>query len=111
VADLLNHRIQEFDLDGNYVRQWGSFGTADGQFNYPLFIAVDAAGYLFVSDAGNSRVQKFKPDGSYYAQFGAAGAGDGQFSGPIGIDVDSNGNVYVADHDSNARVQIFSPSP
>ena len=33
VADSGNHRIQVFDRDGTFVRGWGGFGAAPGQFN------------------------------------------------------------------------------
>lgn len=35
VADSGNHRIQVFDRDGTFVRGWGGFGAAPGQFNEP----------------------------------------------------------------------------
>jgi hypothetical protein len=36
----------------------GGPGLAPGQFNNPWSIALDAAGNLYVADAGNHRVQK-----------------------------------------------------
>jgi len=39
-----NHRIQVFDSTGNYLREWGSEGTAPGQFMYPLDVTVDSSG-------------------------------------------------------------------
>jgi hypothetical protein len=92
----------------NYVTQWGSYGSGNGQFNTPLGIAVDFAGNVYVADALNSRVQKFSSSGDFITSWGSSGSGDGQFSSVLqGIAVDNAGNVYVADS-YNYRVQEFS---
>ena len=59
VADTLNDRIQVFTSDGTFVKQWGSSGSGDGQFNAPYGIAVDGSGFVYVADTFNNRVQKF----------------------------------------------------
>ncbi|WP_394326021.1 6-bladed beta-propeller [Methanosarcina horonobensis] len=41
VVDTQNNRIQKFDDYGNFVTQWGSSGTGDGEFSNPQGIAVD----------------------------------------------------------------------
>lgn len=81
-------------------------GTADGEFRYPSFIAVSAAGELYVSDGLNSRVQAFGRDGRFARQVGKAGDGPGSFARPKGLAVDSEGHVYVVDAAFN-NVQIF----
>jgi hypothetical protein len=51
VADSLNHRVQIFDSEGNYTRQFGTEGKeADGQFYCPSGLASDAHGNLLVVD-------------------------------------------------------------
>jgi len=115
VADTFNHRIQKFDLAGNFLTAWGrpgatdqpGFGT-DTQFFGPRDIAFDRQGRLLVTDTGNKRVQVFDRNGNFIAQFGGAGDGDGQFNEPVGIAVDANGNIYVADT-WNRRIQVFDP--
>ena len=32
VTDMKNSRVQVFDKDFNFKRQWGSFGNGSGQF-------------------------------------------------------------------------------
>lgn len=61
VTDTGNQRVQKFDREGNFITQWGGFGSVDGQFNFPFGIAVDARGSVFVADSSNTRVQQFLP--------------------------------------------------
>jgi DNA-binding beta-propeller fold protein YncE len=67
VADLGNHRIQQFAptaLDANqydFVTAWGAAGAGNGQFNQPIDLAVDDNGTVFVVDFANVRIQVFAP--------------------------------------------------
>lgn len=91
-----------------YISQFGSFGTGDSQFNYPLDLAIDST-RIYVVDSNNNRVQVFnKITGAFIAKFGAVGSGDGQFNSPINVSVDDN-YIYVLDQ-GNYRVQIFNKS-
>lgn len=119
VVDTNNSRIQKFDLSGNYLSQWGSYGTDNGQFRFVDFaggtqgpeggIALDGSGNVYVVDNFNCRVQKFSSDGTYLTQWGGQGSGDAQFLFPSGIAIDKTRNrVYVVDsstaNNSNANV-------
>jgi sugar lactone lactonase YvrE len=46
---------------GNPHAGFTTAGSAEGQFNVGMGIAVDGNGYLYVADFGNSRIQKFSP--------------------------------------------------
>ncbi|MBZ0270213.1 SMP-30/gluconolactonase/LRE family protein, partial [bacterium] len=88
---------------------WGSFGTADGQFNGPMGIDLDASGNVYVADFTNHRVQKFDGGGVFLAKWGTFGSGDGEFMNPRDVAVDAAGNVYVSD-ELNHRIQKFDGS-
>lgn len=107
VADTNNHRIQEFDAIGNFIKAWGAQGSSAGLFKYPSAVAVDSSGFIYVCDSFNNRIQKFDEDGNYIAEWGAEGTDDGQFIIPFDIKIDLDDNVYVADG-GNDRVQVFS---
>ncbi len=116
VADSGNHRVQEFDANGQFVTQWGSQGTEAGQFQEPWGIAVDTEGNVYVADTWNHRIQKFDAEGNFLLQWGGyrstggeAVGEEGFFWGPRDIATDAAGNVYVTDT-GNKRVQVFDPN-
>ena len=79
-----------------FMLKWGSQGSGEGQFNYPVRVAVDASGNVYAADCINSRVQKFTADGVFVTQWHVAySSTDGSDNQPFGITVDPAGNVYV----------------
>jgi DNA-binding beta-propeller fold protein YncE len=107
VADSQNHRIQKFTAAGEFIIQWGSFGTGEGEFDWPLGIMTDPNNFVYVTEKNNHRVQKFNLDGTFVTQWGTYGSEDGNFNSPNGIAADGSGSVYVADL-KNDRIQKFS---
>ena len=91
----------------NFVTNWGTQGTTDGQFDLPVGVALDSSGNIYVAEYGNNRIQKFNSNGTFITKWGTFGSSDGQFLLPHGVAVDSSSNVYVADLDNN-RIQKFS---
>ncbi len=93
------------------TRAIGAPGNANGQFNNPKNIALDAQGNLYVADSDNNRIEKFDATGKFLLAWGTrspdnAPAPNGTFNQPWGIAVDRSGNVYVADT-WNHRIQKF----
>ncbi len=85
----------------------GDGGPAtSARLNYPLGVAVDSMGNLYIADAENYRIRKVDAAGiiSTVAGNGTEGfSGDGgvatdaQLNGPSDVSVDSRGNFYIAD--------------
>jgi DNA-binding beta-propeller fold protein YncE len=100
VSEGANHRIQEFDPNDRFVREW----RPDSGFYGPRDVALGDDGTLFILDQGRGRVVALKPDGSSFA-FGSLGDGDGQLRDPTGLAVGLD-KVYVADG-ANGRIVEF----
>jgi predicted membrane-bound mannosyltransferase/DNA-binding beta-propeller fold protein YncE len=115
VADSLNHRIQKFDPNGQFITSFGGPGESSqpGLFREPWAVAAAPDGSIYVADTWNHRMQHFNADGAYLNGWGVEGNTGGQatgdpgvFFGPRGIAVDKDGRVLVSDT-GNKRVQIF----
>ncbi|HCQ02253.1 MAG TPA: hypothetical protein DIT99_16870 [Candidatus Latescibacteria bacterium] len=96
VVDTNEHMIKVFDLDGNFIRQFGKEGTAEGEFNRPwnIYFSEDE---LYVAGYENKRIEVFDPDGTFKRSLGKYGTGDGELDGPTAITQDANGNIIVTD--------------
>jgi streptogramin lyase len=90
------------------IRQWGSDGSAPGQFHFPAGIAVAPEGDEFVLDSSNQRVERFDARGEFISMWGSAGSADGELLYPKGIALAPDGTILVADT-ANDRVQRFRP--
>jgi len=116
--DKTPDRVSVYSDKGGFIREWGTTGKGDGQFDYPGGIAVSREGEVFVADQTNRRIQVFDRDGRFLRKWGEYGMQPGQFGGniipksrvggPQFIGIDSQGDIFTTEA-SVGRVQKFSP--
>jgi DNA-binding beta-propeller fold protein YncE len=104
VNDRQNHRVQVFDENGKYLREW-SFGPPPSDIH--LFI-ITADRYLWAADRGTSKMLKYDLNGNFLYSWGTWGDFPGGMWGVHGLSVDPDGNFYVAEVDSG-RAQKYRP--
>jgi sugar lactone lactonase YvrE len=111
VADSGNFKVRIVSPTGavSSLAGSGSIGSVDATGSLASFsnlggLALDAAGNVYVADAGNNKIRRITQSGlvTTIAGTGAVGASNGPalgatFFGPSGIAVDSSGTVYVTD--------------
>ncbi len=85
-------RVRVFDPSGAQVRIFGENDDLD----FPNGVAIDDAGYAYVTDSNNGRLLVYGQDGAIVARVGR-GAGEGNLGLPRGVALDGQGRVYVAD--------------
>ena len=69
VVDGSHHRIMVYDLQGQFLFQFGSKGKQPGQLNYPLGIDVSTDNRVYITDSGNHRIQIFSDKGVFLSGF------------------------------------------
>ncbi len=112
ITTVAGNRAQDYSGNG------GDGGPAtSAELCSPAGIAVDAAGNLYIADAGISRIRKVNASGiiTTVAGGGPMNSGDGgpatsaALDNPTGVTVDASGNLYIADTLDN-RVRKVSTS-
>ncbi len=100
VADRENNRVQVFDEEGDFIKQWQDLtGPSD--------VAVDKDGNLYVSELEGRRVSVLSYGGDVLARWDGGSEGTNQFLAPHGICVDSLGSVYLCGVGEGKRVLKF----
>ena len=111
VADAGNYKIRKIARNGDVttVAGSGNQGNTDANgtsasFKFPVGVAVDGSGNVYVSDAGNHKIRKIAPNGDVTTLAGTGSAGNtdangtfASFNSPYGVAVDGDDNVYVSD--------------
>ena len=122
IADPQDNRVRKIGADGSFTVFAGN-GTpgysGDGgaatnaELNWPISLAVDRNGNVYIAEFYNYRIRKVGIDGTIttVAGNGIQGySGDGgpatlaSINGSLGIAVDTAGNLYIADT-NNSRVR------
>src|SRR5688572_1038929 len=107
-ADAGNKRIQVFDVEGKFLREFGNVGT-------PLAMCITrgATQYLYVSHAGDedgmddAAIYKVQLDGRIVGKFGSAGKLPKEFGLANSIDCRSENELLIGEM-TNWRVQKVS---
>lgn len=127
VTDVANKTIRKITPAGavsTLAGLAGVAGTADGagstaRFDYPIGIALDNTGNIFVTEQYVHTIRKITPDGTVSTFVGLAGVNgstDGvgsaaRLSFPLGITVDAANNLFVADQvGTNGRIRKVTAS-
>ena len=59
ITDPEGYRVIEFTGSGEFVRTWGDLGSGPNEIGLAAGVAVDPAGFVWVTDAGNNRILRY----------------------------------------------------
>jgi sugar lactone lactonase YvrE len=114
ISDFNNHVIEKVAPSGavSIFAGTGQVGpprpgpATASPVDYPIGVAVDSTGNLYIADLGNRVIEKVTPTGKLSIVAGVPGvsgtptpgpATKSPLSAPIGAAVDGSGNIYIAD--------------
>ena len=100
-------RITMCNIAGDYLGEFGKYGTEDGAFVWPTAIDVDSQGNVYLADEHRHDIQVWDKDHKYVRKWGGFGTGDSQMNRPSGLAVDSRDQILVSDT-LNSRILRFS---
>jgi DNA-binding beta-propeller fold protein YncE len=105
VGDRENNRIQVFDGDGNFLKQFTNIGAP-----WAICITPGPKQVLYTSDSNPGQIYKMDLDGKILGVFGKAGKQLGQFGWVHEIACPSENTLFVAEL-LNWRVQKLTLHP
>ena len=113
VCDRANDRIQVFNKDGSFVREFQvEPQTLQNGSVWDLVLSEDASQrYIFIADGANMQVVTIdRQTGERLGAFGRPGRMAGNFKWVHNIAIDSKGTLYTAEVGDGRRVQKFRRS-
>ena len=97
VADAANNCVYEFTGDGAFIQKFGTgTGSAQGQLNGPMDVAVGTNGLVYVVENGNARLSVFNSDSSFNAILVNSGSLSSQLMDPVGVTISDGGTIVIA---------------
>jgi uncharacterized protein (TIGR03437 family) len=129
ICDSSNHNIRRVSLASGIIATYAGNGmpaySGDGgvataaSLNFPLGVATDIYGNLYIADSGNNRVRRVSPGGMIVTVAGSSMAnfaGDGAAATaallniPSDVAVDSLGDLFIADSGNNRVRKVDGPT-
>jgi DNA-binding beta-propeller fold protein YncE len=104
---MLYKRVTMCTLDEDYLGEFSSGGTEDGQLMWPAAITIDAEGNVYISDEALHRISIFDAQGRFLGKWGVRGSGAGMFDRPAGLAFDQDQHLLVVDGLNN-RIQRYT---
>jgi sugar lactone lactonase YvrE len=94
VVDTINFRVQQFTLEGEFIRAFGEAGNVPGTFSRPKGISIDRDGHIYVIDSAFENIQVFAQDGGALMFFGAQGNDRDSINMPTVVKIDYDNVPY-----------------
>ncbi len=113
VCDRTNNRVQVFQKDGTFVRQYVFDANTKGSgsaWNLAFSPLDKKQKYFVLLDGTNNVMESVRvSDGAVVSTFGGPGRGAGQFHWVHAGTFDSRGNFYTGEVDTGKRLQKWAP--
>lgn len=102
VSERGSHKVSIFNIKGEKIRSFGSYGDSQEQMISPKGLAIDVMGNIYVSSC--NKLQKFTGNGEFIKCTNTWWRGK-EFDDPRGVTFYNN-EVYLSDR-NNHRIHVF----
>jgi len=99
-----NSRVVKFSPNGKYIKEWGTHGNGQEQFDIPHAIAVDQKNTVYVADRQNNRIQVFDNAGKFLRIIN----NDQNVDQLPSLTTDHSGKLFAVDYDAADTTVIGS---
>jgi len=99
---------RDYKLIGSPVKVFGSYGSGEGQFDFPLDVVVDEDN-IIVCDYGNRRIQMFDEEGYFIRSDQFSEGYDKKKHLITAASIDRDGNIVMIANDSH-EIIVFDPN-
>lgn len=98
-ADLSTHQIDVFETaSGGHLRSFGRGGeSGEAPLYYPVAVACDSTGNVYVAEFVDARVRVFDPSGREVRTISQAGDRLGDLGRPKGLAIGPDDTLFIAD--------------
>ena len=117
VANTRNNRIDEFSTDGTSIASCPNTSRLTSSFNWPMAVAFDTAGTMYVADTFNNRIEAISVSQCSNSTTvtpiwttGVRGSGTGDFIKPWDIVYDPTQNRLLVADTNNSRIVVLNPA-
>jgi len=110
VCDRLNNRVQVFQKDGRFVKEFSVEPRTSGNGSvWDIVLSRDPGQqWLLMADGRNNQVLTVRRDtGEVLGRLGRPGRYAGEFHWVHDLAIDSKGNLYAGEVDTGKRAQKF----
>lgn len=104
VSDARNGRIQVFNHQGHFLREFGNSGDERERLGRPMNLDLHN-GQLYVADYWHERVQVYSQKGEYLRSIQISNE-EMLLNGPGGVAISEQGNLFVADFYNHRIVEL-----
>jgi streptogramin lyase len=101
----MSGKIARFDTASNSFQEF----TPSVPLSYPVGIAVDSRGSVWVSEHGASSIVEYVPSNSTWKKYPTSQANASPGTGPATLAIDSQGRLWFAEHYAN-RIGRLDPA-
>jgi len=99
--------LKIIDKQKNIIKEWGTYGTGDTQFQNIEEITVDDEDNIYIIDGQNNAVKKFDQNGNFLLKFTAAVRTAEQIDGPYPYGICFLNNKIFVTSTRNSLVRVF----